>query len=246
VARRSGFSPAALRYYQERGLLPETERTDAGYRVNDDRTLERLAFVARAKSLGCTLEEIADLSLAWDGGECGPLQDRLRATVDAKIADAQARIAELMTLTAELQDARASLKRHRPDGPCDDACGCSIVHSPTGPTGVSLLPTSSTVPIACTLDDGSVETRLEEWQALTGTATDAVGSSMRTAIEGGVRLEFPPGVDVAELARLVAAEQGCCRFLSFAITVDERGVGLEVRSHDGAQDVVHALFGGPA
>ena len=29
--------------------------------------------------------------------------------------------------------------------------------------------------------------------------------------------------------RLVAAEQDCCQFLRFAITVDTRGVGLEVR-----------------
>ena len=33
-------------------------RTDAGYRLYDDGALERLAFVARAKQLGCSLEEI--------------------------------------------------------------------------------------------------------------------------------------------------------------------------------------------
>ena len=74
VARRSGFTPATLRYYEEIGLRPAPERSSGGYRIYDDRTLDRLAFIARAKQLGCTLEEIADLSITWDGGECGPIQ----------------------------------------------------------------------------------------------------------------------------------------------------------------------------
>lgn len=75
VSRRSGFTPATLRYYEEIGLLPPPTRTDAGYRIYDERSVERLAFIARAKQLGCTLGEIADLTIAWDGGECGPVQD---------------------------------------------------------------------------------------------------------------------------------------------------------------------------
>ena len=46
--------------------------------------------------------------------------------------------------------------------------------------------------------------------------------------------------------RLAAAEQDCCRFFGFAITVDDRGVALEVRAPHDALDVVHALFGVPA
>ena len=99
MARRSGFTPATLRYYEEIGVLPAPPRTDGGYRSYDERTLERLAFIARAKQLGCSLEEIADLSVAWDGGECEPAQDRLRRLVAEKLATAQAEIVELMTLT---------------------------------------------------------------------------------------------------------------------------------------------------
>jgi hypothetical protein len=47
---------------------------------------------------------------------------------------------------------------------------------------------------------------------------------------------------VGELARLVAAEQHCCAFISFAITVDQRGVALEVRAPDGADRIVTTLF----
>ena len=73
VAKRSGFTPATLRYYEEVGLVPLPTRTEAGYRMYDDRALERLAFIARAKQLGCTLEETADLVVAWEGGQCGPI-----------------------------------------------------------------------------------------------------------------------------------------------------------------------------
>ena len=59
----------------------------AGYRLYDDRSIERLTFIARAKQLGCTLEEITDLGDAWDTNECAPIKHRLRALVAAKLAD---------------------------------------------------------------------------------------------------------------------------------------------------------------
>jgi hypothetical protein len=58
-----------------------------------------------------------------------------------------------------------------------------------------------------------------------------------------VRLEFDAGMAVEDLVRLVAAEQQCCAFFSFTITVDADGVALEVQAPDGATDMVTALFG---
>ena len=159
VADRSGFSTATLRYYEEIGLLPKAARTPAGYRLYDDQALERLAFITRAKQIGCSLDEIADLTLAWDGGQCGAVQDRLRSVVAAKLASAQQQIVELMTLTSELQRAAASLELHRPDGPCDDHCGCvsdTGVDPPHQPRMVSLVAKQAapdaSVPIAGTLE----------------------------------------------------------------------------------------------
>ena len=61
--------------------------------------------------------------------------------------------------------------------------------------------------------------------------------------ETGVRLLFGDGVPLDELTRLAVAEQGCCSFLSFALTVDGRGIALEVRAPADAADLVAALFG---
>ena len=93
------------------------------------------------------------------------------------------------------------------------------------------------VPIACTLGADAMPDRLAAWEAVLVTAR------RRSPLgETGMRVEFD-AVDVAELARLVAAEQECCSFFAFALTVDGRGVGLEVVVPPGAEGVLADLFG---
>ncbi len=245
VAARSGFSAATLRYYEEIGLLPASTRTPAGYRTYDDRTLERLAFIARAKQLGCSLDEIAELARAWDGGTCGPVQDRLRIAVATKLATAQQQIVDLLTLTTELQQAALSLEAHRPDGACDDSCGCISVPVATGKTpipqfvslGAKPALLKEGVPIACTLRSDSLKGRIEDWQRL---LSHAAG---REPIPQGIRAIFNTTVPFDDLIRLTAAEHDCCQFLSFSITVDTRGIGLEVTAPADALPVVESLFG---
>ena len=82
--------------------------------------------------------------------------------------------------------------------------------------------------------------RVSDWQAL---LTHVNG---REAIDGGVRATLDASTPLNELIRLVAAEQDCCQFFNFAITVDTRGVALEVRAPDDALPIVHTLFGTPA
>jgi DNA-binding transcriptional MerR regulator len=240
VAGRSGFTASALRYYEGIGLVTPTNRTAAGYRVYDDHTLARLAFIARAKQLDCSLEEITDLVGIWDGDRCGPVQRRLHALVTTKIAGAQTQIAELAAFTAQLQAAAAQLSERPLDGPCGDGCACLAGQAaPSAP--VALFAEPDRPPIACTLAPGAMLDRLAEWQAL----LDRAGSRTATA-DGGVRIELAADVSLDALAHLVAAEQSCCAFFSFAITVDERGIALEVCAPDGAADIVASLFGASA
>jgi DNA-binding transcriptional MerR regulator len=242
LAERTGFSPPTLRYYEEIGLLPESTRTPGGYRTYDEQTVERLAFIARAKQLGCTLEEIADLTTAWEGGRCGPIQDRLRTVVAGKLSTARAQIVELTTLSSELQRAGAALERHRPDGPCDDQCGCvaEVVEQTTFAIGLTAKPAVDDVQIACTLQPGALRGQIEDWQALLAHA------ARRHPLDDGVRVELAGSAPADELMRLVAAEQDCCQFLRFAITVDTRGVALEVRGPEDAGAIIEGLFGAPA
>jgi len=242
VAERSGFSPPTLRYYESIGLLPPAERAGNGYRVYDDRTLDRLAVIARAKQLGCSLDEIAEILAAGAAGHCAPVQSRLSHLLAGKIADAQARIVELTTLVADLQRTAAVLGSYTPDGPCDERCGClgdptPVLAAAVAPAPVALIAKPEDPPIACTLGAGDMDQRLRDWQDLLALVTD------RTTLDGGIRLAFAGTAPLDRIAALAAAEQGCCGFFRFALTVDHRGIGLEVRAPADAQDIVAGLFG---
>lgn len=240
VAERSGFSASALRYYEGIGLVKPATRTDAGYRIYDDHALVRLAFIARAKQLGCSLEEITDLVTIWDGDRCGPVQRRFHELITDKIRTAQRQVVELSAFAAQLQTAAEQLSGEPVDGPCDDNCACataapgpSVAASP-----VMLGSKPDDLPIACTLEPGAMPHRLAEWNTVLGRA------QARIAIgDGALRIEFANEADLGDLARLVAAEQHCCEFFSFALTIDQRGIGLEVRAPEGAAGIVAELFG---
>jgi hypothetical protein len=76
-----------------------------------------------------------------------------------------------------------------------------------------------------------------KWQALLAHVRD------RQPVDHGLRLRFGPAAPVTEIARLVAAERACCPFFAFAITVDDRGVALEVTAPAGGEAVLAELFG---
>lgn len=239
VAERSGFSASALRYYEEIGLVEPSGRSDGGYRLYDDRALARLAFIARAKQLGCSLDEISDLATIWDGEQCGPVQRRFHDLVTAKIRTADDQIGELRVFAAQLRRAAEQLAADPVDGPCDADCACAAATAvePSATLPVLLGPKPMDVPIACTLPLGAMPDRFAEWEAV------LVGVVRRQSLgPDGLRLEFET-VDITELARLVAAEQDCCSFFSFALTVDGRGVGLEVTAPSGGVSVLADLFG---
>ncbi len=124
VAERSGFSASALRYYEGIGLVPPAHRTAAGYRLYGDEALDRLTFIARAKQLGCTLDEITDLVGIWDGERCGPVQKRFHDLLTSKLAETERQIDELTALADELRQAARRLAGPAIDGPCSEHCAC--------------------------------------------------------------------------------------------------------------------------
>jgi MerR family copper efflux transcriptional regulator len=249
ASRRSGFPASTLRYYEDIGLVDPAERTDAGYRRYDERSLARLGFIARSKQLGLSLEEVAEVLPAWEGDRCEPVQARLRDLVDGKIRDAHQRIAELVALTADLQRAASVLHGPSPDGPCDSSCACAGVgaaaQAETAPAAAVPVPLASArgassaddPPIACTLSPDDVPGRIDDWHRLLSWA------DRREALDGGVRVVLRDGAPVGELAELARAEQGCCTFFSFSLTADARGAALEVRAPEEAADLVASVFG---
>ena len=110
------------------------------------------------------------------------------------------------------------------------------------PVAVALTagPGDVATPIACTLAPDSLGGRLDDWQDVLSNATT------RVAIPGGVRVVLDDDTPMDELVRLAAAEHDCCLFFRFAITIDVRGVALEVTAPDDALSIVQSLFGAPS
>src|SRR5207249_4257522 len=91
--------------------------------------------------------------------------------------------------------------------------------------------------IACTLGAADIPGRMAAWRTALATVV------AREPIEDGVRLQFGPNTVIGELAELAAAEQDCCMFFRFTLTIDTRGIALEVTAPPQAVDAVHTLFG---
>lgn len=100
VARRSGASIEALRFYERRGLLGRPSRTDSNYRVYDESVLERLDFIRRAQAVGFTLDEIGEI-LAESAGGRSPCR-HVRELARRKLEELDARLAELRRHRADL------------------------------------------------------------------------------------------------------------------------------------------------
>jgi DNA-binding transcriptional MerR regulator len=236
LARRSGFNASTLRYYETVGLLPDPDRTDAGYRIYDDAALERLAFIARAKTMGLTLEDINELVALWADGPCAPVQDRLRDLLDAKVTEVQSQLVDLSRFAAQLYHLRTSLAATQPAERCGPGCGCD---TPL-PAAITLgaKPTMSTAPIACTLSADDAADRSTEWADLLSHVTE------RKPTAAGIALRLPSDPDiVARAAELAVQEAACCAFFFFAVNVDASGVWLEVGAPPDGRRILDALFG---
>ncbi|MCV4567158.1 MerR family transcriptional regulator, partial [Escherichia coli] len=73
---RSGVSAKMVRHYESLGLLPPVQRTDSGYRQYGDKEVHTLRFIRRARDLGFSMAEIAELLKLW--------QDRRRTSASVK------------------------------------------------------------------------------------------------------------------------------------------------------------------
>ena len=61
LAENAGVNRQTIFYYERRGLLSPTRRTDAGYRLYEPEAVRVIRFVKNAQELGFSLDEIARL-----------------------------------------------------------------------------------------------------------------------------------------------------------------------------------------
>lgn len=104
AAKAAGLTRKALRVYEDKGLLPDAQRTTAGYRLYTARDLELLTFIRRARTLGLHLDDIREVIDIRAGGI--PPCETVRELLDTRIAEIDATIAELRALRASLATTR--------------------------------------------------------------------------------------------------------------------------------------------
>lgn len=91
LARRTGLSVSAIRYYEERGLV-EPIRTGGNQRRFPRSDIRRLSFVLIAQQLGLSLGDIEEELRRLPHGRTPDARDwqrisgRVRTAIDAKIA----------------------------------------------------------------------------------------------------------------------------------------------------------------
>ena len=124
VAEASGLPAKTIRYYEDIGFV-RPARGPNGYRDFGEKDLHKLAFLARARSLGFSIHDCRTLLSLYE--------DRGRASSDVK-AVAEHHLRRIDAKIAELEGLRDTLARlvarchgdDRPDCPIlDDLAGAS-------------------------------------------------------------------------------------------------------------------------
>src|SRR5713101_3829267 len=92
LARKTGVTAKAIRFYERRRVLPPARRAANGYRLYGDDAVEMLAFIKQATGLGLTLAEIKDIIAIRQGGRppCTHVHRLLRdkaVELDRKLKD---------------------------------------------------------------------------------------------------------------------------------------------------------------
>ena len=122
AAERSVLPSKTIRYYDDIGLVVPDRRND-GYRDYDNQSVQKLAFLKRARQLGFSIDDCRQLLSLYE--------DKDRASADVK-ALAETHLAEIDKRLAELEHLRGTLKHliHACRG--DDRPDCPILADLSG------------------------------------------------------------------------------------------------------------------
>jgi len=96
IAKQTGLSVEAIRYYEKEALITPPARSSAGYRIYPPEVVKRVHFIKQAKAVGFSLKEIREL-LSLKASESTCCGDIRNVTLE-KIAQIENKISELETM----------------------------------------------------------------------------------------------------------------------------------------------------
>lgn len=123
ASKEAGVSQRMIRHYEKIGLIPSPPRRDSGYRDYSADDVARLHFIANARDLGFSIDEISELLALWG--------DEHRASSEVK-ALALAKAEELDRKAQALSSMRVSLLHLAENCHGDERPECPIIDGMAG------------------------------------------------------------------------------------------------------------------
>ncbi|WP_380184284.1 Cu(I)-responsive transcriptional regulator [Kalamiella sp. sgz302252] len=123
VAKKTGLTSKAIRFYEEKGLLTAPARGENGYRNYTAKHLEELTLLRQARQVGFNLEECREMLLLFHNPQRHSAEVKARTL--HKVAEIEAHISELNLMRERLLALAASC-------PGDDSADCPIINNLAG------------------------------------------------------------------------------------------------------------------
>jgi MerR family copper efflux transcriptional regulator len=131
AAAAAGVTPKMIRHYETLGLIPEADRTDAGYRLYGEREVAMLRFIRQSRGLGFSTAQIDSLLALW--------RDDGRESREVK-AVAVRQLAELEERQREIDQMRSTLQQLVAQCSGDHRAHCAILDNLARPAAAAAIP----------------------------------------------------------------------------------------------------------
>ncbi|MEQ4531672.1 MAG: Cu(I)-responsive transcriptional regulator [Mixta sp.] len=123
VAKKTGLTSKAIRFYEEKGLVTPPLRSENGYRSYTAHHLEELTLLRQARQVGFNLDECRELLHLFN--------DPARHSADVKARTLQ-KVKEIEAHICELNLMRERLLALADSCPGDESADCPIINNLAG------------------------------------------------------------------------------------------------------------------
>ena len=128
LAAATGLAPSAIRFYEQSGLLPATQRAANGYRSYSTDAVERLRYIQLAQALGFSLDTLR-AGLVARGTQTkskDELQDEMLQRLDNRLVEIDHMLATLRAQRKDLLAVRERLLATWATGECLDPASVQL------------------------------------------------------------------------------------------------------------------------
>lgn len=119
ICRITELNSSTIRYYDGQGLLGEVQRSSNNYRVFDEKDVDKLLFIKKARNLKFDLEEIKKILTLKDNGI--PPCDYVSKSIEEKISFIESEI-------INLKDEKNQLEKHLIEAKKVIGCKGAVCH----------------------------------------------------------------------------------------------------------------------